>query len=320
MATAEQIKALLRAHFESNDEKFRTIALQIAAHEAKIGHTSNAREIKALIQNPKYRRKNNVVNIGPRLDTLELRYTDTKLSDLVVTDSLATKLSRILNEYRNRNLLRKNGLKNRSKLLLVGDPGTGKTMTASILSSELGLPLYTIQLEQLITKYMGETSLKLKQVFDQAHEVPGVYFFDEFDAIGSDRALDNDVGEMRRILNSFLVYLEKDDSYSIVVTATNNVSLLDKALFRRFDDVLEYTKPDKAQIEQLLRMKLSNYALTEVFSASVYEKALGLSHADVVKACENAIKYYILYNREITNQVLLMYLQERVDLYKHKEA
>jgi SpoVK/Ycf46/Vps4 family AAA+-type ATPase len=97
----------------------------------------------------------------------------------------------------------KNGLRNRSKLLLEGDPGTGKTMTASVIAYELNIPLYTIQIEHLISKYMGETSAKLKKVFEQIKEYRGVYLFDEFDAIGSDRTYDNDVGEMRRILNSF---------------------------------------------------------------------------------------------------------------------
>jgi SpoVK/Ycf46/Vps4 family AAA+-type ATPase len=108
---------------------------------------------------------------------------------------------RILKEYKKSNILRKNALKNRSRILLAGKPGTGKTMTASIIAHELNLPLYTIQLDKLITKYMGETSVKLRQVFEQIYEIRGVYLFDEFDAIGSDRSLDNDVGEMRRILN-----------------------------------------------------------------------------------------------------------------------
>lgn len=320
MATIEQLKALMRAHFENNDERFRTIVLQIAAHEAKLGHTTSAREIKEIAQSPKYGNKNRIIKLNSKLDALEHKYVEVKLADLVVSEDLELKIKRVLKEYIKKDILWKNGLKNRSKILLAGNPGTGKTMTASIIARELNLPLYVIQIDRLITKYMGETSVKLRQVFEQIAEVRGVYLFDEFDAIGSDRSFDNDVGEMRRILNSFLQYIEDDDSYSIIIAATNNPSLLDNALFRRFDDVLEYKLPDVLQIERLLRMKLEGIASNGVFSKEVYTKAEGLNHADIVRACEDSIKYSILEDKEITKDILLTYMKDRKDFYKYKEA
>jgi len=320
MATIEQVKALIRAHFDSNDEKFKTVVLQIAAHEAKVGHTASAREIKDIIQNPKYLSKSKVVALNNRLDILEQRFVSSTLSDLIVSTEIEDKIKRILNEYQKKDILRKNGLMNRSKILLAGDPGTGKTMTASVIANELYLPLYVIQFDKLITKYMGETSVKLRQVFDQIKEIRGVYLFDEFDAIGSDRSLDNDVGEMRRILNAFLQNLEDDESYSIIIAATNNPSMLDKALFRRFDDVMEYKNPDNDQIKRLFKMKLHGKALNDIFSGEVYKKASGLNHADIVKACEDAVKYSILEDTTITKDILMNFIQDRKNYYRYKEA
>ena len=320
MATTEQIKALIRAHFDNNDEKFKTVALQIAAHEAKVGHTASAREIKEIIQNPKYLNANKIIKLNNRLDILEQRTVNVTISDLIVTDEIENKIKRIINEYHKIDVLRKNGLKNRSKVLLAGDPGTGKTMTASVIANELYLPLYIIQFDRLITKYMGETSTKLRQVFDHIKEIRGVYLFDEFDAIGSDRSLDNDVGEMRRILNSFLQNLEDDESHSIIIAATNNPKMLDKALFRRFDDVMEYQLPDSDQIARLFKMKLHGKALNDIFSEEVYNHAMGLNHADIVKACEDAVKYSILEESIITKDVLMKHILDRRDYYKYKEA
>ena len=144
----------------------------------------------------------------------------------------------------------------RRKLLLTGPPGTGKTMTESVLAGELGLPLFEVRLDGLITKYMGETAAKPRQVFDATSRSRGVYFFDEFDAIGSQRGMANDVGESRRELNRFVQMIEQDRSHSLVVAATNHAAILDSAPLRRFDDVLHHELPDKTHVEKLLMVRL----------------------------------------------------------------
>lgn len=319
MATAEQLKALIRAHLDDDSEKFKTVALQIAAHEAKVGHTSCARDIKNLVQNVKNSKKK-VMPFGKKLDTLEQRDNYVDMLDIVLSESLESKVSRIINEFRKKEVLRKNGLKNRSKILLTGEPGTGKTMTASVIANEVNLPLYVIQIDKLVTKYMGETSVKLRQVFDHIEDYPGVYLFDEFDAIGSDRSMDNDVGEMRRILNSFLQYLENEDSFSLIISATNNPGILDKALFRRFDDVLEYSLPDENQIIRIMKNKLEGYSGRDIYEQEVIEAALGLSHSDISKACEEALKYSIMDEISIDKRIMIGVLRNRRELYRFKEA
>lgn len=319
MANLNQVKELLKSHFSGNDEKFKVIALQIAAHEAKIGHTNSAREIKAIVESS-HSMNNKVIKFNSTNKSLELKYSNVRIEELVVSTELKTKVKRVISEYQKRDVLLKNGLKNRSKLLLEGDPGTGKTMTASVIAYELNIPLYSIQIHHLISKYMGETSVKLKKIFEQIKEYRGVYLFDEFDAIGSDRKYDNDVGEMRRILNSFLQYIEEDDSSSIIICSTNNPTMLDKALFRRFDDVFGYRLPDKMQINNLFEINLRNFNDNYSVSDLVIEKSIGLSHADIVIACEEAKKHVILDDGNIDDETLMKYIEERKKLAQYKEV
>ena len=199
-------------------------------------------------------------------------------------------------------------------------PISGKTLTASIIASELSLPLYTVQMDKLVTKFMGETSAKLRQVFDSIESNVGVYLFDEFDAIGADRSLDNEVGEMRRILNSFLQFIEQDNSESIIIAATNNQKLLDQALFRRFDDVLHYKLPTYVEIKRLLEYKIKLYDKDFMIPKDVVKASVGLSHAEIARVCDDAIKNSILNDEPITGKMIISLLNERHNVYSCKEA
>lgn len=161
-------------------------------------------------------------------------------------------------------------------------------MTASVMAAELSLPMYTVRLDGLLSKFMGETASKLRMIFDAVARQRAVYLFDELDALGADRS-GNDVGEARRILNSFLVLLENPGADSIVIAATNHRTILDRALFRRFDAVLTYSLPDPSQARAVLRKRLGSLG-HRVEMDGLGELTEGLSHADLVKASESAAK------------------------------
>ena len=318
MATAEHIKNLIKAHLDHDDEKFKTVVLQIAAYEARHNHEGLARELKVLAE----KSTSKVAILRPNIQNpmLSISMPADKLSDLVVSEDTLERIKRILSEYRNKNKLQKYGLSNRRKILIEGNPGTGKTFTASVIASELGLPLYTVQMDKVVTKFMGETSAKLRQVFDSINLSTGVYFFDEFDAIGADRNLDNEVGEARRILNSFLQFIEQDSSDSIIIAATNNQKLLDQALFRRFDDVLHYEIPTKREIRILFEKQILPFDKSFVVTDTLISKATSLSQAEIIRVCEDAIKKAILSNCRITEDGLITLINERVSAYPKKEA
>jgi len=306
MANGDQLKALLRSHAEGDDRHFYSVAMQMAAHEAKQGHGKLAEEIRELIDAAKARR--NTVSAdsatpitrpkGELASLLSVSYPSRRLSDMVLAEQLLQSLQRVLKEQRHLSKLRSHGLHPRRKLLLVGPSGTGKTMTASALAGELGIPLFVVRLDALTTKFMGETAAKLRQVFDAVSSTRGVYFFDEFDAIGSQRGMANDVGEIRRILNSFLLMIEQDDSSSVIVAATNHPDILDEALFRRFDDVIEYHVPSTEEVQALLRMRLAGYIKSRKDLSDLAVEATGLSHAEIARAIEDAVKEAVMHDQD----------------------
>ena len=287
-----------------DEERFLSIALQVAAHEARIGHGKLAVELRDIVEKAKKQVKSSVpVSIAKGLkDTSGLLYATTpqvRLGDLVTTEEVRKKLNRVIREQRHLGKLKSHGLSPRRRLLLVGPPGTGKTFTASVLAGELSYPLFLVRLDALITKFMGESSAKLRQVFDAIREVRGVYFFDEFDALGTQRASANDVGEARRILNSFLQMIEQDESNSVIVCATNHVQMLDYALFRRFDDVIQYRLPGKEEIITLFKSRLKSYVVKEFPWTELAKQAEGLSSAEITLAAHDAIKELLIHEHNV---------------------
>lgn len=319
MANADHIKALIRTHLDRDEDQFQTVALQVAAQAARQGHGRLADEIRQLLDEAKAqagRRSKKPVPIAtPRGDLvglLSVGYPQQRLNDMVLAAPIRDRLDRILQEHRAQTKLRSHGLRPRRKLLLVGPPGSGKTMTAGALAGELHLPLYVLLLDGLITKFMGETAAKLRLVFEAIAEQRGVYLFDEFDALGSERTSGNDVGEIRRVLNSFLQFLEQDDSPSILVAATNHPQVLDAALFRRFDDVIEYGTPDAGLAEAVMRNKLAAFDVDAVDFSSAAAAAEGLSYGEITHASEAAAKDAVLADTlAVSTRALLEALAER---------
>ena len=305
MAKADQIKALIRCHAEGDNTRFYAVAMQVAAQAARSGHGNLAQELRELVDKAKAQSKAAQVSRsacpvplaqprGELAGLLTVGYPKTRLTDMALSEELADRLDRVIREQRQRERLRSHGFSPLRKLLLIGPPGMGKTMTASALAGELGLPLFTIQLDGLITKFMGETAAKLRLVFEAIAETRGVYLFDEFDALGSQRGTGNDVGEIRRVLNSFLQFLELDDSDSLVIGATNHVGLLDQALFRRFDAVLEYELPTRDIAVEVMQARLALLETSAVDWEAATTSADGLSHAELTRACEQAAKDALL--------------------------
>ncbi|HMV47792.1 MAG TPA: ATP-binding protein [Blastocatellia bacterium] len=325
MASAEQIKALVHSHLDGDEEQFYSVAMQMAAAAARKGQGKFAQELRTLIDQARNTATLKPVNAptpisrprGELADLLTVSSPKIRLADMTLDERLANSLKRILNEQRHFDRLRSHGLSPRRKLLFTGPPGTGKTMSAAVLASALNLPLFTVRLDGLITRYLGESIAKLRLIFDALAQTRAVYLFDEFDSIGTHRGFANDVGEIKRVLNSFLMFIEQDHSNSLIIAATNHPQSLDYALFRRFDELVEFSLPKPELIIATLKQRLASSDCVKVDFEQLAKAADGLSFAEITQACDDAMKEAFLQEQRcIKTSDVLTPLAERVRFHQ----
>ncbi|CAG0981489.1 MAG: ATP-binding protein [Rhizobiaceae bacterium] len=323
MASAQQLIGLVKSHAEGDEERFFDLAMQLAAAEEQKGHARLAEQLRQWAEVSRTPSKpvgaRPTPLAAPRGDLagfLDASYPSTRLKDVILPAHIDDELAHIVAETRMRERLEEKGLRPRRRLLFAGSPGTGKTLSAAALAGELKFPLFTVLLHGLITKFMGETAQKLRMIFDAVRTTRGVYLFDEIDALAAARGSENDIGEARRILNSFLQFLDEDTGPSIIVATTNLPEILDRAVLRRFDLVLPYEMPKGPAIEKALRRRLAGFDASTVNWAEVQAHAEGLSTADVVSAAEDAARRTVLANQDrIETSALLDSLDRRRSLH-----
>lgn len=297
----ELILRIVRS-FRSRDEKaFASSVRQLIHSERKQGHTKLADELQRLLlssvgsfsgRDPVGKA---ITDAVPRskaegISLIDVRHPSKSLDDIVLRDETHGRINRFLHEFAKRDLLARYGLVPKLKLLFFGPPGNGKTLCAEIIAAEMQLPLLYVRFDSLIGSYLGETASNLRRVFDYAKAGIGVLFFDEFDAIGKHRDDRNDVGELKRVVNSFLQLLDNYDGRGPIVAATNYENILDHALWRRFDDAIYFPQPNEQELESYLTLRLSGFKLEGFSIRDAAAWCLGCSFSTVNRIVTDSVK------------------------------
>ena len=294
MTSLAQVTALVDSHVSRDHARFRAITLQIAANLAARSPDS-AERLRKLVD------KQQGVALTPLPSAqglLSMPEVLSSIDDMVLSQATRERLDRIVLEHTRRFDLLARGLFPARKLLFAGPSGVGKTMAAGALARAVGQPLFRVELHAVIASHLGETSANLAKVFEHVRTLPGVYLFDEFDALGADRSSVSDGSsagaEMRRVVNSILTFIDNDRSDSLIVAATNFASMLDGAVFRRFDEAIAFETLALSELAELARRKLEGFDMGPLDFDAIHAANLRLGHADLCAALDRVRKDHVL--------------------------
>lgn len=299
----ELLKKLLASY--GRDEEFRAVAEQIIEEEEGKNNKVLARTLRRTLElGPAGGDK--AKGLAPLIpfphaasDFIERIEPQHTKGDLILSPRNNGVFIGLLQEYRRADDIRRHGLPVRAKLLFCGPPGCGKTLCAEVFAAELGLPLFVVKLDSLISSYLGETAGNVRKIFEFAQKQPCVLFLDEFDALARSRSDAGEHSELRRVVNSLLLFIDRIQPRGFLIAATNLDQSLDPAIWRRFDEVVWFDKPNRRMAERYLAMKFKN-VVVDFDPRSLAESVDGFSYAEIERVCIQAIKAAVIGRRKRT--------------------
>ena len=348
LATTGHVKALVQSHSSGDDARFRAVVHELAEQAARNGRRRDAEEVRGALAErpPREERRASTRSAPPEPPSapapvvqprgelgrvLTVSRPEEQLADLALSSDVMARLHRVLTEQRHADALRARGFEPLRTLLLTGPPGTGKSMTARVVATELGLPVFTVRLDAVAELPADEAATALTLVFDLLAQVRAVCLFDDLDALvdpdggergggergggergGGERGGGERGGRLREVLRRFTALLDADASRGVVVVTTNRPELLQRPVLRRFDTVLDYPLPSTGVVQEVVLRRLRGFDLGGVEWPRVASTASGLSHEQVAAAAALAAKQSVLDGAaQVETASLLAALRER---------
>ena len=306
-----EVLRIIEAGLDKDKDKVKNYAVLLAKKLADDGDSKSSKRIETLLA-----RKNNgsavtdalvapPVDQESRMGIVDIDYSPSQ-PEIVLSSAIKARLTDFEDTIRIKDKLDSMGMPFNMSLLLYGPPGCGKTSIAYYLANQFGLPLVTARLDTLISSLLGNTAKNLRRVFDYANRQPCVLFLDEFDAIAKARDDQHELGELKRVVNSLLQNMDTYCQHGVLIAATNHQELLDDAIWRRFQTVIEVPKPAINEIEfffSKVTASLDKKSIADKHMVTIYGQLGGLSYSDIQVLGQNVVKQKLIQNEDSVSAI-----------------
>ena len=324
------VKEIAKYGLENDQEKLLKTLSELIEHSKKTKKLNFALQLQSILKESLKEQKFSGLikvesnNYYDREEEREIREfildkvtSDYSFEQIICNSDVKEELSFFIKEHQLAPVIRSLELPISNKILFHGPSGCGKTLAAYILAGELNKLIYVVNLGAIVSSKLGETSKNISKIFKKASREDCIIFFDEFDSLGKIRDYSQDHGEMKRVVNTILQLFDYLPQDTLVIAATNQLGMLDEALLRRFDLIVQLDKPNRAQVNELIHKTLSQskFSFVEEEVSKLVPKCEGLSYYSIQKTLSNAMKKSFIYN-----QVQELDIKLWADLVKSEKA
>lgn len=319
-----ELSKIIEGGLSGDKEKVLNYSKVLARNLENVGERALARKINNLLSKTSGKLlsldslSSRPVDAESRMDIVDISNPNIDINNLILSHEVIIAIKEFIKSYKNRDKLLQAGIDDSCTLMLYGPPGCGKTSIAQYVSMQTGLPLLTARLDGMISSLLGSTAKNIRKIFDFASRQACILFLDEFDVIAKVRDDKNETGELKRVVNSLIQNIDIFSKDSIIIAATNHHELLDPAIWRRFNRVLNVNMPTEVDIKKLIEI----YTCTSKIAIDIKDKKMksvsnlliGLSHSDINTIMNNSVKNAVINEK---NEIFLFDILREAFLFKY---